>query len=56
MTAILTIDPKILSPQRIQLHYAIQFMAATGAALMMPQPDYSHTTLDLGWRSPMVPQ
>ncbi|OLP16358.1 hypothetical protein BST81_21445 [Leptolyngbya sp. 'hensonii'] len=39
------IDPKTLTDSRIQLHYAIQFMAATGAALAEPQPDYSHTSL-----------
>ncbi len=30
---------------RVQLHYAIQFIAATGAALAEPLPDYSHTSL-----------
>lgn len=32
---------------RLQLHYAIQLIAATGAALAEPQPDYSHASL--GW-------
>lgn len=31
---------------RIQLHYAIQFIAATGMALGTPQPDGSQMTLD----------
>lgn len=30
---------------RLQLHYAIQFIAATGIALADPQPDYSHAAL-----------
>ncbi len=30
---------------RVQLHYAIQFIAATGAALAEPLPDHSHTSL-----------
>lgn len=34
-----------LIESRIQLHYAIQFLAAVGAALAEPQPDYSHTSL-----------
>ncbi|HAG82957.1 MAG TPA: hypothetical protein DCL61_17800 [Cyanobacteria bacterium UBA12227] len=36
-----------LTESRQQLHYAIQFLAATGNALAEPQPDYSHTSL--GW-------
>jgi hypothetical protein len=35
-----------LSESRVQLHYAIQLIAATGAALATPNPDYSHTSLD----------
>ena len=38
------INPKDLSASRVQLHYAVQFIAMTGAALAPPQPDYSHTT------------
>lgn len=34
-----------LTDNRIQLHYAIQYIAAVGSALATPQPDYSHTTL-----------
>lgn len=34
-----------LTEGRLQLHYAIQLIAATGAALAEPQPDYSHTSL-----------
>lgn len=39
-------DPKQLTKSRIQLHYAIQFMAATGMALGLPKPDGSQMTLD----------
>lgn len=39
------IDMEALTENRIQLHYAIQFLAATGAALAEPQPGYSHTSL-----------
>lgn len=39
-------DPALIE-SRIQLHYAVQFIAATGAALATPQPDYSHTSM--GW-------
>lgn len=38
-----------LVESRLQLHYAIQFIAATGAALAEPLPDYSHTSL--AWHS-----
>lgn len=38
-------DLQMLTESRIQLHYAVQFIAATGAALADPQPDYSHTSL-----------
>jgi hypothetical protein len=41
-----TIRPQDLTESRLQLHYAIQFIAATGAALAEPLPDYSHTSLD----------
>ncbi len=34
-----------LTDSRVQLHYAIQFIAATSAALAEPLPDYSHTSL-----------
>jgi hypothetical protein len=40
------IKPYDLTESRLQLHYAIQFIAATGAALAEPLPDYSHTSLD----------
>jgi hypothetical protein len=40
------IKPHELTESRLQLHYAIQFIAATGAALAEPLPDYSHTSLD----------
>lgn len=39
-------NPTTLTDSRIQLHYAIQFMAATGMALLEPQPDGSQMTLD----------
>lgn len=41
------ITPDTLTESRLQLHYAIQFIAATGAALAEPLTDYSHTSL--GW-------
>jgi hypothetical protein len=44
---IANIPPDQLVESRLQLHYAIQFIAATGAALAEPLPDYSHTSL--GW-------
>ena len=34
--------PKSLTETRLQLHYAIQFMAAVGNFLTEPQSDYSH--------------
>ncbi|GET43667.1 hypothetical protein [Microseira wollei] len=43
------INPKDLTESRLQLHYGIQFIAATGAALAAPKPDYNHTSL--GWNS-----
>jgi hypothetical protein len=39
------IKPQELTESRLQLHYAIQFIAATSAALAEPLPDYSHTSL-----------
>jgi hypothetical protein len=39
------IPPHELVESRLQLHYAIQFIAATGAALAEPLADYSHTSL-----------
>ncbi|GAB4196358.1 MAG: hypothetical protein Fur006_43710 [Coleofasciculaceae cyanobacterium] len=36
-----------LTESRLQLHYAVQFIAAIGSALAEPKPDYSHTSL--GW-------
>jgi hypothetical protein len=53
------IKPQDLTESRLQLHYAIQFIAATGAALAEPLPDYSHTSLDwspdlaLFWGAPI---
>lgn len=41
------INPQELTESRVQLHYAIQFIAAVGSALAEPQPDYSHTSI--GW-------
>ncbi len=35
-----------LAEGRLQLHYAIQFIAAPGLALVKPQPDYSQMSLD----------
>jgi hypothetical protein len=39
------IPPAELAQSRLQLHYAIQFIAATGAALAEPLPDDSHKSL-----------
>ena len=39
------IDLSALAESRLKLHYAVQFIAATGAALAEPLPDYSHTSL-----------
>jgi hypothetical protein len=39
------IKPQELTESRLRLHYAIQFIAATGSALAEPLPDYSHTSL-----------
>lgn len=38
------VDLQQLISSRIQLHYAIQFMAAISNALAVPQPDGSHVT------------
>jgi len=43
------IAPQSLTETRLQLHYAIQFMAAAGNFLTEPQPDYSHASLT--WNS-----
>lgn len=43
------IQPQELTESRLKLHYAIQFIAATGSALAEPLPDYSHTSLT--WNS-----
>lgn len=43
------IDPQSLTEIRLQLHFAIQTIAATGLALAHPQPDYSH--MSLTWNS-----
>lgn len=40
------IKPQELTESRLQLHYAIQFIAATGSARAEPLPDYSHTSLE----------
>jgi hypothetical protein len=39
------INPQELTESRLQLHYAVQYIAATGAALVEPLPDYSHTSM-----------
>lgn len=38
------IAPQALTESRLQLHYAIQLIAATGAALAEPLPDDSHSS------------
>ncbi|MDJ0597003.1 MAG: hypothetical protein QNJ72_44765, partial [Pleurocapsa sp. MO_226.B13] len=43
------INPQSLTATRLQLHYAIQFMAAVGNFLTEPQPDFSHASLT--WNS-----
>lgn len=40
-----TISPQALTEGRLQLHYAIQCIAAVGAALAEPLPDESHVSL-----------
>ncbi|MFQ3616250.1 MAG: hypothetical protein SNJ57_02090 [Cyanobacteriota bacterium] len=39
-------NPQALISDRVQLHYAVQFIAAVGAALGKPQSDGSQVTLD----------
>ncbi|MBD2504197.1 hypothetical protein [Anabaena azotica] len=39
------INPQELTQSRLQLHYAVQYIAATGAALVEPLPDDSHTSM-----------
>ena len=39
------INPQALTESRLQLHYAVQYIAATGAALLEPLPDYSHSSI-----------
>ena len=39
--------PQDFTEIRVQLHYAVQFLAAVGAVLTEPQPDLSHTSF--GW-------
>jgi hypothetical protein len=41
------INPQALTEGRLQLHYAIQFIAASGLALAEAQPDYSQ--MSCGW-------
>ncbi|MBD2000291.1 hypothetical protein H6G00_27435 [Leptolyngbya sp. FACHB-541] len=43
------INPQELIESRLQLHYAVQYIAATSAALAEPLPDDSHTSF--GWSS-----
>lgn len=43
-TMTIKINPQDLTESRLQLHYAVQYIAATGAALAEPLPDYSHTS------------
>ncbi len=43
------ISPQELTESRLQLHYAVQYIAATGAALAEPLQDDSHTSF--GWNS-----
>jgi len=40
------IQPQKLTESRLQIHYAIQFIAIIGSALAEPVPDYSHTSFD----------
>ena len=39
------VSPQDLTESRLQLHYAVQYIAATGAALAEPLPDHSHTSM-----------
>jgi hypothetical protein len=41
-----------LTSVRLQLHYAIQFMAAAGSALAEPSPDFSHVSFE--WHSELA--
>jgi hypothetical protein len=41
-----TLNSRNFTEARLQLHYGIQFIAATGAALAEPLQDYSHTCLE----------
>lgn len=43
------INPESLTETRLQLHYAIQFMAAVGNFLTQPRSDFSHASLT--WNS-----
>jgi hypothetical protein len=40
-----TLNPQDFTEARLQLHYGIQLIAATGSALAGPLPDFSHTSL-----------
>ncbi|MBE9229481.1 hypothetical protein IQ264_29165 [Phormidium sp. LEGE 05292] len=40
------LKPQELTESRLQLHYAVQFIAVTGSALAAALPDYSHTSLE----------
>lgn len=44
-----TLNTKDFTEARLQLHYGIQLIAATGSALAEPLPDFSHTSLN--WNS-----
>lgn len=39
------INPQELTQSRLQLHYAVQYIAVMGAALAEPVTDYSHTSM-----------
>jgi hypothetical protein len=41
-----------LTSTRLQLHYAVQFIAAAGSALAEPLPDFSHVSLE--WHSELA--
>jgi hypothetical protein len=41
-----TLNAQDFTEARLQLHYGIQFIAATGAAMAEPLPDYSHSSLE----------
>ncbi len=45
MTALSLDDPQQFVEARLQLHYAVQCIAAVGAALADPVADYSHTSM-----------